>query len=107
MIPLTTSFFRFVALVLSAVYTLGLPLAGFWSPVIYGPSLEGRVTVTAHSGCLHLEDNSISAMAAGYAAGAEIVEFDLNFRQDGTPALDVGALFIDSNLRHYKIGAQD
>ncbi len=49
--------------------------------------LSGRVSVTAHSGCMGLGDNSLEAMAAGIEAGATIVEFDLHFTDDGTPVL--------------------
>ena len=44
-------------------------------------------TVTAHSGCMELPDNSIEAMEAGVAAGATIVEFDLRFTPEGRPIL--------------------
>ncbi|MCR5150891.1 MAG: glycerophosphodiester phosphodiesterase [Clostridiales bacterium] len=49
--------------------------------------LSGYITVTAHSGCMGLPDNSIEAMKAGIEAGAQIVEFDLNFTKDGEPVL--------------------
>ncbi len=45
------------------------------------------LTVTAHSGCMGLPDNSLEAMEAGIKAGASIVEFDLNFTDDGVPVL--------------------
>ena len=46
-----------------------------------------RITVTAHSGCMGLPDNSIEAMEAGVGAGAQIVEFDLRYTADGKPVL--------------------
>ena len=46
-----------------------------------------QFTVTAHSGSMGLPDNSIEAMAAGVAAGADIVEFDLRFSRRGEPVL--------------------
>ena len=56
--------------------------------------LRGRIfsvphgfTVTAHSGCMGLPENSIEAMEAGVAAGAQIVEFDLQFTSRGEPVL--------------------
>ena len=82
MIRLTAVFSRLLAMLLSLVFMAGLPMAGMPTP-----SLRGGVTVTAHSGALDLPDNSIDAMAAGAAAGADIVEFDLRFRADGTPVL--------------------
>ena len=48
-------------------------------------------TVTAHSGCMGLPDNSVEAMEAGVAAGAQIVEFDLNYTKDGVPVLSHNA----------------
>ena len=56
-------------------------------PPVSGKPLAGRISVTAHSGCMELADNSLEAMTAGIAAGAEIVEFDLNYTADGTPVL--------------------
>ena len=44
-------------------------------------------TVTAHTGCLGTSANSIEAIEKGIAAGAQIVEFDLRFLDDGTPIL--------------------
>lgn len=44
-------------------------------------------TLTAHSGAMGLADNSVEAMEAGVAAGAEIVEFDLNYSPSGRPVL--------------------
>ncbi len=54
---------------------------------VCGEPLAGRISVTAHSGCMGLADNSLEAMAAGIEAGADIVEFDLNYTADGTPVL--------------------
>lgn len=56
-------------------------------PPVSGKPLAGKISATAHSGCMELADNSLEAMAAGIAAGAEIVEFDLNYTADGTPVL--------------------
>lgn len=44
-------------------------------------------TLTAHSGAMGFADNSIEAMEAGVAAGADIVEFDLNYTPSGRPVL--------------------
>lgn len=52
-----------------------------------GKPLNGRIEVTAHSGCMNLPDNSLEAMKAGIEAGASIVEFDLSYTQDGEPVL--------------------
>ncbi|MBQ7541575.1 MAG: glycerophosphodiester phosphodiesterase [Clostridia bacterium] len=50
-------------------------------------SVPHGFTVTAHSGCMGLSENSIEAMEAGVAAGAQIVEFDLRFTSRGEPVL--------------------
>ena len=81
MVKVLTFFYKAGALALSGLYSIGLPLK------IHGRPLAGRITVTAHSGCMGLADNSIEAMAAGVEAGAQIVECDLNYTADGTPVL--------------------
>ena len=90
MAKLTSLFFRFVSLLFSAFYLATLPLSGLWRQTPQQPPLHGVITVTAHSGCMKLPDNSVAAMEAGVAAGADIVEFDLNFRADGAPVLSLG-----------------
>ena len=84
---LTSVFFRIISLFLSLLYLAVKPLTALGGLTRQEASLFGCVTVTAHSGCIGLPDNSVLAMAAGEAAGADIVEFDLNFRADGTPVL--------------------
>ena len=49
--------------------------------------LPGGFTLTAHTGCEGTKDNSLEAIKKGYASGAEIVEFDLNFTPDGKAVL--------------------
>ncbi len=49
--------------------------------------LPQRFTITAHTGCMGTEDNSIEAMRAGVANGADIIEFDVHFTEDGVPVL--------------------
>lgn len=46
-----------------------------------------RFTVTAHTGCMDTKDNSIEAMQAGVDSGADVIEFDVTFTEDGTPVL--------------------
>ena len=74
-------FYRWIALFLAALYSIGLPLQ------VRSRPLSKEVTITAHSGCMGYPDNSIEAMEAGIAVGANIVEFDLYFTADGTPVL--------------------
>lgn len=50
-------------------------------------NLPESFTYTAHTGCVDTEDNSLEAIEAGVKYGADIVEFDLNFSEDGTPVL--------------------
>ena len=50
-------------------------------------TLPRGFTVTAHSGSMGLPDNSIEAMEAGVKAGAQIVEFDLQYNDAGEPVL--------------------
>ena len=88
MAKITSGFFKKALLtfllLLAALLLLLTCVSGF---ALRGSALQGRVTVTAHSGCIGIPDNSVAAMRAGVAAGADIVEFDLNFRADGTPVL--------------------
>ncbi len=50
-------------------------------------TLPRGFTVTAHAGSMGLPDNSIEAMEAGVKAGAQIVEFDLQFDDKHEPVL--------------------
>ena len=50
-------------------------------------TLPQGFTVTAHSGSMDLPANSIEAMEAGVRAGAQIVEFDLQYNEAGEPVL--------------------
>ena len=44
-------------------------------------------TVTAHTGCEKTKDNSLDAITIGFGYGADIVEFDLNFNNEGVAVL--------------------
>ena len=44
-------------------------------------------TVTAHTGCIGTKPNSIDSILKGCESGADIIEFDLNFDNNGTPVL--------------------
>ena len=50
-------------------------------------NLPQNFTYTAHTGCVDTKDNSLEAIEVGAKHGAQIVEFDLNFLEDGTPVL--------------------
>lgn len=49
--------------------------------------LSENFTVTAHTGCLGTAPNTVDSMVQGVAAGANIIEFDLRFNEDGEPVL--------------------
>ncbi|MCR5042060.1 MAG: glycerophosphodiester phosphodiesterase [Clostridia bacterium] len=49
--------------------------------------LPDGFTVTAHSGCMELPDNSIEAVEAGIEAGADCFEVDLRYDGEGRPVL--------------------
>lgn len=49
--------------------------------------LPESFTVTAHTGCLGASPNTVKSMEEGVKAGADIVEFDLSFNEDGEPVL--------------------
>ncbi len=51
------------------------------------PSLPQDFTYTAHTGCVKTEDNSIASITEGVKYGAGIVEFDLNFNENGEAVL--------------------
>ncbi len=44
-------------------------------------------TITAHTGCMKTKENSLESFKMGAENGAEIVEFDLYFTEDGAPVL--------------------
>ncbi len=50
-------------------------------------SLPDGFTYTAHTGCVGTEDNSLESIEKAVEFGTDIVEFDLNFTDDGTPVL--------------------
>lgn len=50
-------------------------------------NLPDGFTYTAHTGCIKTKDNSLEAIAVGIENGADVVEFDLRFLEDGTPVL--------------------
>ena len=50
-------------------------------------SLPEGFTITAHTGCMGTQDNSLDSIKTGIQNGAHIIEFDLNFTSDGVPVL--------------------
>ncbi|MCH5190611.1 MAG: glycerophosphodiester phosphodiesterase [Oscillospiraceae bacterium] len=53
-------------------------------------TLPDGFTVTAHTGCMETEENSLESIKTGAQSGARIVEFDLYFTKDLTPVLSHG-----------------
>lgn len=50
-------------------------------------ALPKDFTYTAHTGCVGTEDNSLESIDIGVKYGADIVEFDLSFTENGEPVL--------------------
>lgn len=72
------------AVVVSAIFGVSfLKLKSGFDP----SNLPEDFTMTAHTGCMGEKDNSLEAMQAAADAGAQIVEFDLNFDSNGVPVL--------------------
>lgn len=49
--------------------------------------LPENFTVTAHTGCMGTEANTLESITAGFSSGADIIEIDIRFLPDGTPVL--------------------
>lgn len=49
--------------------------------------LPDGFTATYHAGALHTEPNTVSSVKAAIEDNAQIVEFDVSFRPDGTPVI--------------------
>lgn len=49
--------------------------------------LPENFTVTYHTGAMNTKPNSVESVNASIAHGAQIVEFDVTFRPDGTPVI--------------------
>lgn len=50
-------------------------------------TLPKDFTITAHTGCMDTEENTLESIKVGAENGASIVEFDLYFTKDGDPVL--------------------
>lgn len=50
-------------------------------------SLPESFTVTYHAGAMHTKPNTVNSAKAAIDADAQIVEFDVSFRPDGTPVI--------------------
>lgn len=69
-------------------------VAGITATVLLLPSrasepypLPEGFTVTAHTGCMDTEMNTLSSLQTALDSGAQTVEFDVRFLADGTPVL--------------------
>lgn len=50
-------------------------------------NLSENFTVTAHTGGMNTPDNSIESIQKAISIGADVVEFDVRFRPNGTPVM--------------------
>lgn len=50
-------------------------------------NLSDGFTVTAHTGSMGTPDNSVESVEKAIAIGADVVEFDVRFRPNGTPVM--------------------
>ncbi len=50
-------------------------------------NLPDNFTITAHTGCMETAENSLESIKMGIENGANIIEFDLYFTEDGEPVL--------------------
>lgn len=51
------------------------------------PELPKGFTVTAHTGCMGTDENSLDSIKKGAENGVQVVEFDLYFDKNGNPVL--------------------
>lgn len=77
--------------ILVAVSSIGT--AALFAVAVKNISLQKDVklpdgfTVTAHTGCEKTKDNSLDAITLGFGYGADVVEFDLSFNEEGIAVL--------------------
>lgn len=83
-----------IAIILVLLFIVGA-VSGYLSYGIYEENMFKKAqhgnewlnaTVTAHTGCMDTEDNTLESIEKG-AEFAEIVEFDLHFTKEGIPVL--------------------
>ena len=65
----------------------GKQLLGFLLAFVFAAAANARPLITAHSGCMGTPQNSLASVEKGIACGADFIEVDLNFTEDGTPVL--------------------
>ena len=53
----------------------------------FAAAANAKPLITAHSGCMGTPQNSIASVKKGIESGADFIEVDLNFAEDGTPVL--------------------
>ena len=81
-------FISAACLVLAAALTVSAVFAVRYIGYKNSPlELSAAFTVTGHTGCMGEKNNSLEAMRAAIAAGAKIIEFDLNFNSERVPVL--------------------
>ena len=55
--------------------------------LVFAAAANAKPLITAHSGCMGTPQNSIVSIEKGIESGADFIEVDLNFAEDGTPVL--------------------
>lgn len=71
-------------LIVAGAAAAGLLLSGRASEP-HPPAQE--FTVTAHTGCMDTQQNTLESLKAALESGAQTVEFDVRFLEDGTPVM--------------------
>lgn len=70
------------AVMLSKMYALANR-----NKIDFSPQLPENFTITCHAGALFTSPNTLQSIRASLEWGAQIVEFDVSFRPDGTPVI--------------------
>ena len=71
----------------TAVVLSKLCVAANKKKVVFSGELPEDFTVTCHAGALFTSPNTLHSIRAALEWGAQIVEFDVSFRPDGTPVI--------------------
>ena len=66
-------------------------------------TLRENFTVTAHTGCMNTEVNTIESIEKGFDAGADIAEIDIRFDSAGEPILTHNTLSLDEEKSAVKL----
>lgn len=82
---------KFITVIIAVFLLVALiiPLAGLFYAdyVVKLPYFRDSFIITAHTGCENTKENSLESITAGIKGGADAIEFDIRFLDDGTPIL--------------------